>query len=106
MKKMARQIVSWFLLATFLFAAAPQELIHLLGDHEDTVDVLHADQQVGQAHTHCCVLQLSLPLFIGSAEVDLPATLFELAVIHNRVLSLCLFSSPICSSDRGPPLVG
>lgn len=105
MKKVARQIVSWFLLATFLFAAAPQELIHLLGDHEDTIDVFHADLQVSEAHTHCCALQLSLPLFIGSAEVDLRATQLELAIIQSRVLSLCIFSSAICSSDRGPPLV-
>lgn len=105
MKKVVRQITSWFLLATFLFAAAPQELIHLFAGHEDTVDVFHTDIQIGTEHTHCCALELSLPLFIGSAEVSLPVQLFSLAAINSRVQSICLFSSPACSFDRGPPVV-
>ncbi len=105
MKNMARQIISCFLLATFLFAAAPQHLIHVLCGHEDTVDKLHTDLQIGQVHTHCCSLQLSLPLFIGPAEAVLPETPIELTVVLSRVLTRCLFSFPVCSSDRGPPVV-
>ncbi|MEO6167599.1 MAG: hypothetical protein ABIO98_08785, partial [Chitinophagales bacterium] len=91
---MVRQITSWFLLATFLFAAVPQDLIHLLAEHEDTIDVFHADLQVSKMHLHCCSLELSLPLFIGSAAVSLPKHAIELARLNCRVEFICLFSSP------------
>lgn len=105
MKKAIRQITSWFLLAAFLLAAAPKELIHEIAGHEDTVDLFHTDPQVGALHVHCCALLLSLPSFIGSAELSLPLQLIELAPLHCSIESVCFFSSSICSFGRGPPQV-
>ena len=104
MKKVIRQITSWFLLATFLLATAPKELVHEIAGHEDAVDLFDADLQVGPLHLHCCSLQLSLPPFIGSAELSLPVQIIELWALNIRVESVYIFSSPICSFVRGPPL--
>ena len=100
-----RRFISSFLLVTFLFAAAPQEWIHQLAHHEDTVDVFHGDLQFSDAHRHCCTLQLSLPLFVGATEAVLPAAVFEQVIIDFRRDSCGLFSSLLTSLDRGPPML-
>jgi hypothetical protein len=63
-----KKTYSFILLAIFLFASTPDELIHALAGHRDTIDEQGNEILIGPHHTHCEALQLTLPSFNSSAH--------------------------------------
>lgn len=63
-----KKIYSFVLLVIFLFASTPDEFIHALAGHRDTIDQQGNEILIGPHHTHCEALQLTLPSFNSSAH--------------------------------------
>src|SRR5262245_46376118 len=59
-----RTYIAFFLLAAISLYVAPKDLLHELGGHQHTEDVICTDtcaHHVSKAHHHCDCLQLSSP---------------------------------------------
>jgi hypothetical protein len=80
-----KKIYSIVLLAIFLFASIPDELIHALAGHCDTIDYQGNEILISPHHTHCEALQLTLPSFNPSA--------YKLSLNEEKIFRPILFPS-------------
>jgi len=100
-----RKIISFFLLATFLVATTPDDLIHLLTNHHDTVDSNSPITAVSVKHIHCEALQLSLPSFSKTESTDLTAAIFFIASSYTTILQPPARIHDVAANGRAPPCV-
>ncbi len=105
MKQPLKNIISYLLLAIFLTATTPDNLLHLLTNHCDTIDSNSPDISIAAKHVHCEALQLSLPAFsesvnycFSSLSAGSTPLFFEFGII--RIASISLRPS-----SRAPPVL-
>jgi len=98
-----RKIISFFLLAIFLVATTPDDLIHLLAGHHDTIDSNSATTSISIKHIHCEALQLSLPAFSQSSSFHLSSVQLPVAQVYFGIETLTLPFISLSPSGRAPP---
>jgi hypothetical protein len=107
LKKLNKHI-ALLLLAAFSLLILPKELLHALYEHTDTVDVHFekgASAQIGNAHEHCDVLQLSSPnAFISSTNFVFSVRYICSTIKVAELTYSKVFTQPTCLL-RGPPVV-
>jgi len=100
-----RKIISFFLLAIFLVATTPDDLIHLLAGHHDTVDSNSLIAAVSVRHIHCEALQLSLPSFSKTESTDLSVAVSFVASFYSTILQPATHVHYVVANGRAPPSV-
>ena len=105
MNQLFRKIISFFLLATFIVAATPDDLIHLLTRHHDTLDSNSPITAVSVKHIHCEALQLSLPAFSKTEGVELAAAISFVASFYSIILQPLARIHDVAANGRAPPCV-
>jgi hypothetical protein len=98
-----RKIISFFLLASFLVATTPDDLLHLFANHHDTVDSNSTTTAVSIKHIHCEALQLSLPSFSKTESTDLSAAVFFIASFYSIILEPAAHIHYVAANGRAPP---
>jgi len=104
MRQSIRKITPFFSLAIFLVATMPDELIHLLADHHDTVDSNSQATSVSRKHIHCEALQLTLPSFITPERTQLPSSNHLYSSPSYQVAGDHYFTNGIHLPSRAPPV--
>jgi len=98
-----RKIISLFLLAIFFVATTPDEFIHSLADHHDTVDSNSPITSVSIRHIHCEALQLSLPSFSIAPSFHFSSVQLSTTQLCFGVETLTLPFFSLSPSGRAPP---
>lgn len=101
-----RRLLAPLLLAFWLFANVPHDLLHALADHSDTVDpVSYSCPLLTPPHLHCQILQLQLDHYTSAPEFHLPAGVEFQQQLYSVIVEPVLAATLIYSSARAPPVL-
>ena len=107
MNFLLRKILSLFLLATFLFAITPCDIIHEFTDHKDSHDYYPGEgAMVSNHHLHCESLLLQLQTFQFEGDVFLPSAAVNNALKNYEFPESFRLDISVTASLRGPPVFG
>jgi hypothetical protein len=101
-----RRIFAPILLAFWLFANIPHELLHGLADHTDTVDpASYSCAVLSPPHLHCQILQLQLDHYTTTPAFHIPAGTEFQQQLYSVTIEPVLTVTVIYSSARAPPVL-
>jgi len=98
-----RKIISSCLLAIFLVAIIPDDLLHLLANHHDTVESNSTTTSVSARHIHCEALQLSLPSFSEPLSFHFSSSQFFFTQVYFGAEEVTLSFFSLSHPGRAPP---
>lgn len=94
------------LLAFWLFANIPHELLHDLTGHTDTVDpTSYPCPLLTPPHIHCQILQLQLDHYTTTPEFHIPAGIEIQQQLYSVIIEPVFSPVIIYSAARAPPFI-
>jgi len=100
-----RKFFSLFLVTVFFIQTVPDDLLHLLSNHHDTVDHHSEGTAISAKHIHCTALQISLPAFSKAESSQIAAQIaFVQQILFSPKSSIVSFFS-LSPSGRAPPIL-
>jgi len=100
---LVKKIFACLLMVVFFIETLPDQLLHELTNHHDTVDTYSATTSVGIKHIHCGALQISLPAYSKTESLQISSGSVSCSSFDFNAEGLSLSHFSFAPSGRAPP---
>jgi len=105
MQQALRKFISVLLITIFFLGSGGGQVIHGIFHNHSFANPYQTSTTVSLPHSYCTALQLTLPQFYGSNNINLPGQFTQHQVFFSYIKCGILLIYAFKTSDRAPPVL-